>query len=432
MTHLTIETYQNPNLADILNACPHLVCLVASEIDDDMSTAPECHPRLKTLRLSDYDDPFDIHDITKRLPALQVFSAYPFVESKDLMRLQDNCPRLKVIGCNDYCGWHGYVPTITANDDQGPQDATFGVHILYVGYYETTGFYIKDKDLMDSMIRNRHTLQDVYFCAPLSCVDTEENDPSNTSILSHAIQAAANDKHDDRFNEMARYEQCIYHRHSLLMARWVARKAPHLKEMELVQKSDDNFDFQQVDTSALFDDLIGLYELDTVKISLDTSADMSGIERFIRYHSTYDSQLHTLTLPKNTRLSIDTLELLATLSRLENLSISLPLVQDEDPDGAHFSRFIHKLALGCPQLKHLEIRTDGPIHDNIFIQLSELHITSLGLEVGFYKYKLPLGLLSLTQCPKLQALHIDTPYRRYPHQEIRNMLRNKINTVTGI
>ncbi|KAI7878395.1 hypothetical protein K492DRAFT_179894 [Lichtheimia hyalospora FSU 10163] len=416
LTHLTISIYNNITLADVLNSCPHLVYLKASNIgDDDMSTAPECHPRLKTLVLSSYRDGLDIHGITKRLPALQVFSAYPFEESNDLKVVQDNCPNLKMIGCNDQENWYDRVPYITSND-QDPND-TIGVHTLYVDYDETNMPDFKVKGVIHFLIRNRHTLQDIYFWSPLGCSDTKEDDPSNTPILSHAIQATTYNNHDDRFDQMTSYSQYIYHQNCMLMARWVARKSPHLKKVELEESYHISVNIE-IDIGAFFDDLIGLCDLETLKVSLnlDVSMDMGSIERFIQYHSTFDSQLHTLILPKNTRLSMDALDVLATLPRLQTLSISLPLVQDEDPDGEHISGFIHKLAQGCPQLTHLEIRTDGPIHDSIFLQLSELHVTTLELGMGFYEDKLPLGLLSLTQCPNLKVLHIDDLYHHYPYE----------------
>ncbi|KAI7878397.1 hypothetical protein K492DRAFT_179897 [Lichtheimia hyalospora FSU 10163] len=428
LTHLSIRAYAyNLNLADILSACPHLVYLKAYGIEDDLPAAPECHPRLKTLLLWDHEAVvLDIHGITKRLPALEIFVVEPFYHSKDLKVVQDNCPNLKVIGCNDDRGWHGYVltfiTTTTENDD--PNDIA-GVHTLYIDQYDRNWIFDNVKNVMDFMTRNRHTLQEIYFWADLAYNDTENNDPSATPILDHPIHTARNDHHGARFTQMTSYTQHIYRQESLLMARWVARNSPHLTDMELEEGEADSDDFQ-VDTSALFDDLLGLCELDTVKISLDqdTSADMGGIERFIRYHSTFDSQLHTLTLPKNTRLSIDTLDVLASLSYLKNLSIHIPLVQEEDPDGKHLSQFIHKLAQGCPHLEHLEIRNDGPIHDSIFLRLSELHITSLKLEMDFYEKKLPMSLLCLMQCPQLQVLHIVSYiYRNDPHKDIRDMLK---------
>ncbi|KAI7878396.1 hypothetical protein K492DRAFT_209002 [Lichtheimia hyalospora FSU 10163] len=369
---------QDPKEA-LASLCPHLVYLNASDIDPDMSTAPECHPRLKRLVLSDDDGRFDIHGITKRLPALQVFSAYPFEESKDFKIVQDNCPNLKVIGCN-HDTWYGHVP-YTSSDDQDPHVTTIDVHTLHVGYY-------------------------ICFSSPLGGGDTDENDPSNTPILSHAIQATTYDNHDDRFNQMTRYTQFIYYQECLRMARWVARKSPHLKELKL-ERMPETADVD-IDTSALFDDLIGLCELETLTIGFDTdsSMDMGGIERFIRYHSTFDSQLHTLTLPKNTRLSMDVLELLATLPRLENLCVHLPLVQDDTRDGEHFSQFIHHLAMECSLLERLEISFDGPIHDNIFLELSELQVTWLELHMPFYIDKLPIGLLCLLRCPQLQELDV--------------------------
>ncbi|KAI7878399.1 hypothetical protein K492DRAFT_209006 [Lichtheimia hyalospora FSU 10163] len=428
LTHLTIRThYYNINLSDILNTCPNLVYLQADNRTDDMSTAPERHPRLKALLLWEDDAEIDFPEITKRLPALQVFSANPLYYSEHLKVVQDNCPYLKVLGFNDHREWYGYVPTISSGDDHN----TAGVHTLYIDYYDMNWLLIRIKDIMNFMIRNRHTMRDIYFNCPLPCPATEENDPSGTPILSHAIHATDDDNYDDRFNQMANYTQEIGDQNHLLMARWVARKSPHLKQMELewMPETPD----VDIDTSALFDDLIGLCELESVTINLatDSSMDMGGIERFIQYHSTFDSHLHTFTLPNDIRLHHDTLNLLATLPRLKHLSIGFPLVKDEedDPDGEHFSQFIHQLAVGCPQLEHLEISFYGPIHDNIFLRLSELQVTSLELGMRYYEDKLPIGLLSLLQCPHLQVLDINVFWSKdKPFSDtIRNMLKSTID-----
>lgn len=91
---------------------------------------------------------------------------------------------------------------------------------------------------------------------------------------------------------------------------------------------------------ALFDDLIGLCELESAIVKLTImdplEDDMGGIERFIQYHNTIDSHLHTLILPQDVRLSNDALDALTTLPQLTTLGLSLPLVQGEDTDAKRF------------------------------------------------------------------------------------------------
>ncbi|KAI7878402.1 hypothetical protein K492DRAFT_238588 [Lichtheimia hyalospora FSU 10163] len=415
LTHLEIKLDAfGLSLGGILSSCPHLEYLKTSNVDTDMETAPESHPKLKALLFWLQDEESDIHAITKRLPALQVFVANPFHESKDLKVVQDNCPNLKVLGCNDHVTDYGYVSSLTNHGAD-----RIGVHTLYIDNYELNWFFVNKNEIIDFMIRNHHTLQHIFFYSPLIYdLVQDNNDPPG---FSHEIQV---DSGGDSylFGQMTNYEQYIYSQQALLMARWIIQKSPHLKKLELTR-----CDTNAIDMSALFDDLIGLCELESVVIDLngDPSMDMGSIERFIQYQRTIDSHLHTLTLPKNTRLSNGALDVLATLPRLENLSIHFPLARDEDPDGEHFSTFIHKLALGSPRLKYLKISSDGAIPDNIFIRLSELPIKTLNLYIPFYKTKLPLSLLSLLQCPQLENLCI-LPFfgQSDPSNDaIRNMLK---------
>ncbi|KAI7878400.1 hypothetical protein K492DRAFT_218130 [Lichtheimia hyalospora FSU 10163] len=418
LTHLTIRAdYYNINLSDILNTCPNLVYLQADSCNDDMSTAPECHPRLKALLLWEYYDEFDIPEITKRLPALQVFVVNPSYESEDLKIVQDNCPNLKVIGLNDHRSWYGYVPSSMNHGDD-----RIGVHTLYINNYDLNWFSVNIKDIIECMKRNHHTLQHtlIYCVLPYNVVQ----DGNDTSELDHAIQV---DSGGDSylFGQMTNYEQYIDDQQALLMARWVIGKSPRLKKLKLTGCYGGT---GTIDMGALFDDLTGLCELESITIddvNADPSMDMGSIERFIQYQRTIDLHLHTLTLPKNTQLSNGVLEVLATLPRLENLGIHFPLARDEDPDGEHFSTFIHKLALGSPRLKYLKISSDGAIPDNIFIRLSELPIKTLNLYIPFYKTKLPLSLLSLLQCSQLENLCIGrfSGERDPSNDAIRNMLK---------
>ena len=395
--------------------------LKVHDLEKDLSTAPDCHPRIKALLIYQ-DSEYDIHAITKRLPALELFVMNPFYHSKDLTVVQDNCPNLKVLGCNDSRYYSDYG--LTSSSDQDSTDS-IGVHTFEVDCHQGYRPNFNIKDMMDFMTQNRHTLRHTSLCIPLRWSRRIDSDVSGAHMLHHAVQNVS--AGDSLFKQMTHYTQKIDNQDDVLMARWIARTSPYLKEMILKKGY-----IITMDTNALFDDLIGLCELEMLKIDLYHGSLTGSIERFIRYHSTFDSQLHTLTLPTYTRLSMDALELLATLPRLENLSIHLPLVQDEDPDGEQVSQFIHKLAEGCPQLDYLTIRTYDAIHDNILLRLSELQVKSLELKLPRHVKTLPIGLLSLLQCPQLQELHIQYYGARVnpTSYSIRNMLKSTIDIVT--
>ena len=415
LTYLDIDLSVYISLGDILSNFPHLVHLETYNVVVSMDTAPECHPRLKTLQFWQHGKYPDIHDITRRLPALEIFVTYPFYHSRDVKVLQDNCPNLKIIACNDYNRYLRDIST-TNHDDT----SHIGVHTVHIGFNDE--FTVDSKDLTEFMIRNSHSIQHLVFHASSPYIH-DDHRIYRTRIPNHAIQPVC-------LSRMTTYSQRIYGEHDMLLTRWIASKSPHLKKLAL-----NRYIAEDIDTSGLFDDLVGCCALETLTIPLSqlASMDMTGIERFIRYHSTIDSQLHTLTLPEKTRLSNDALDALATLPRLENLSIELPLVQHQDSDGEHFSRFIHKLALGCPRLKHLDISSEGPIPDKIILRLSELSVTSLHLDLYSYKDQMPMSLLSLLQCPRLRELHIVTDgCEGDPHKHLRDVLNSKIDVVTGI
>lgn len=402
--------------------------LDTEDVDIALDNGPECHPNLRTLLFRmDNADP-DIHDIIKRLPGLEALVAHPLYDLKDLMILQDNCPNLKLVGCNDHVNDYFYVPaTTTSNHD----DDLVGVHTFYIEYDEMDRFdaeYIEY--VMAFMKRNSHSLRHFYFYIPLPSGHIRDDD--NTLNLMHAIQTAGGVS-NPLFNSMTTYSQSIFGHEDMLMARWVARGSPHLKEMTLLYKmrqQDDIFG-----TTELFDDLIGLCELESLIIHLVgvPAADMGGLERLILYHGSFDSLLHTLTLPKHIRLSKDALDVLTTLPRLGNLSISWPLMKEEDNtsmsgSGDRCSQFIGKL----DQLQHLQISSDDYIPDDVFVQLSKLNIISLKLYMPmFFKSSKSMALLSLLQCPNLQELRVYPSCRGKDPlvNDIRKMLKSKIEEV---
>ncbi|CDH54726.1 predicted protein [Lichtheimia corymbifera JMRC:FSU:9682] len=397
---------------EILSSCPNLVHLETYDVHTDMEDAPECHPNLKRLLFWLSEDESDIHDITKRLPELEVFSANPIYDSNDLKILQDNCPNLKVIGCNDYDASCFHVPTTSTSITTRGHQHYIGVHTVYIDRHESNHFQVDIRDIVNFMKRNSHTLQHVYFYVPVG------GSADDVAIFNHAGDGAL-------FNSVTSLINCMNDHDDMLLPRWIARESPHLKEIK-ISKSESSH-LHGIDTGALFDDLIGHCELESVTFQLhgDPTMDTGGVERFIQYHGTFDSLLHTLILPKHTHLSKDALEALTKLPRLENLSISWPLTKEEDQEDENSSHLIGKL----DRLQHLEIFSDDVVPDDVFLQLSKLNITSLNLYIPILK--LPTILLSLLQCPNLQELFVSHSLGKDETfiDEIRNMLKSKIEKV---
>ncbi|CDH54748.1 predicted protein [Lichtheimia corymbifera JMRC:FSU:9682] len=425
LTHLTISVDElcDIPLGDILSSCPYLVDLETTYINTNMSTAPASCPNMKSLSfMLNEDQDFDMDDITKRFPGLEKLAVSPFYYATDLKIIQDNCPKLRVIGSHE----NGDFPATSNPNDM----LTAGVRTFYVHDYEAHWLDEDQGDMehvMEFIKQNSHTLQDITFYTSLPF--SGPSDQVGAVDVSNIPQ----------FNRMTSYTQQIYIPQHLRIARMVAQKSPHLKKFELISAFDDD-----TDAGVFFEDLIGHCKLEVAIVRLacfDPLLDMERIERFIQYHGTIDSQLHTLILPDYGFISTGALDTLIALPRLKTLGFGLPLVFDEDDtsenglddaDGEHAARFIQKLGLGCPQLEHLEITSGSrPIQHIIFVQLSKLKIKSLKFAIPVNSNTLA-SLLTLLECPQLQELHIypacntKDPMSNY----VRKMLKSKIPSVT--
>lgn len=289
---------------------------------------------------------FDMDDITKRFPGLERLVISPFYYAGALETIQNNCPKLKVIGS------HGSGDFPAKSNYDNDTTTTDGVRMLYIHDYVTHWLDPDEGEMeymMEFMQRNCDTLEDVSFYTSFPYSDEEEEQESDDED----DYADAADSKAFTFTRMTSYKQeKIYVPQHLRIARMVLQKSPHLKKFELVRGGFDDDDPVYVNVGELFDDLIGLCTLESAIIKLaskDPEVDVGGIERFIQYHSTIDSQLHTLILPQNVRLSNDALETLTALPQLKTLGLDLSLVQGgDDEDGEKVSRFIQNLGSECP------------------------------------------------------------------------------------
>ncbi|KAJ8652862.1 hypothetical protein O0I10_011462 [Lichtheimia ornata] len=357
LTHLTIFVEEGCDIpfANIIRSCPHLVDLKMSWVDTNMSTAPTCCPNMKSLSfMINHGDEFDVDDITKRFPELERFMVTPFYYAGDLRIIQSNCPKLRVIGnssqdCDD-------------DDDDCTPPSSDDSTTIAVG---VRSFLIKD---------DGHWLDEDHG---VQCFDYVQ---SNDKLYSTNTPPAASTHGQHGCTELTPF-----------------------KKLDLYPTYTMN-----ANVGALFDDLIGLCELESAIVKLTImdplEDDMGGIERFIQYHNTIDSHLHTLILPQDVRLSNDALDALTTLPQLTTLGLSLPLVQ--------------------------VLFIADPIPDIVFVRLSNLKVKSLRLVMSFLLMnKAPTSLLTLMECPQLEDLQI-YPACNPKDTYIRRALESKIPSVS--
>lgn len=225
----------------------------------------------------------------------------PFNYASDLRIIQNYCPNLRVIGTQNRVG---DLPA-TSDHDNTP---TPGVRTFHVQDNENH-WLNEDHGYMDHVMefmqRNSDTLQDVSFYASFPFnqrfEDVADFDTSNPPL----------------FNRMTSYSQEIDTLQHEIMASMVAQQSPHLKKFELVSTGNE-----ETDVGVFFDELIGRCKLEEAIVRLpcrDELGDAEGIERFIQYHSTIDSQLHTLILPQGLYVSSHALDSLIALPRLKAL-----------------------------------------------------------------------------------------------------------------
>lgn len=434
VTHLDMKMENlNYSLGDILGTFPHLVSLTCHDINSDLTTASDTYPQLKELKLWNEERGFESDDLkmmTQRLPALEIFSVNPCLDTSALSMIQDNCPKLKLIAYNDYRNEESYMRRITykgINDKSGgggtSNNNNNDLQSLNVNFVAGDTFEVDMLDIITSITRNSHSLQSIFFCYN-SKVDVRIYLP----IYEHVT-----------LSHLTSYTHKISHHEHVQLAVAVIRRSPHLRVIELFKgprlsvddDDDDNNNSRRIyyrELTEVFVAMTGLADLEVADIRIHSRNAAMGIEHFLRYHNSIDSKLRTLYVPKRTDLSPDTLELLTGLPRLENLTLRLVIMATSMDTADDFIRtgrqLLESLARKCPLIHTLTL------YDFHGLELLSLrffpNLKSLRLKIDNIACS---DLVVLLQCPKLEDFYIKlrspAPYDEID-QELDTMLREKM------
>lgn len=417
-------------LGDILSTFPRLVSLRCDDIDVDINNAPDNWPMLKELMIRNEREGISsehLNKITQRLPELEIFSVNPCVDTYALSMIQDNCPKLKLISYNDYRNEELYMERITYKGvDKSASNIDNDMQSLNINYIEDDAFQVDILDIITFITRNSHSLQSIYFCYN-SNVDVITYYP----IYEHVI-----------LSHLTSYIHKISYDENVHLALCVIERSPHLQVIELLKGprlvedndyyDDDNDGYRRPphiyhDLGQIFIAMTGLADLQVANIQIKGGDAAAGIHHFLQYHNSIDSKLRTLFVPKHTELSLDTLGLLAGLSRLEDLTLRLQITgtQDWANDGR---QFLEKLAKGCPLLHRLSLYDTHGLHLLPMKHFSNLELLCLKLNTIDY-----IELLPLMECPNLERLVVDVREQTEDiDDELGTLLRTKmVVTVYG-
>lgn len=417
-------------LGDILSTFPQLVSLRCDDIDVDITNAPDNWPMLKELMIRNEREGISsehLNKITQRLPELEIFSVNPCMDTYALSMIQDNCPKLKLISYNDYRNEELYMERITYEGvDKSAGNIDNDMQSLNINYIEDDAFQVDILDIITFITRNSHSLQSIYFCYN-SNVDVITYYP----IYEHVI-----------LSHLTSYIHKISYDENVHLALCVIERSPHLQVIELLKGPrlvedndyyDDDHDAYRRpphiyhDLGQIFIAMTGLADLQVANIQIKGGDAAAGIHHFLQYHNSIDSKLRTLFVPKHTELSLDTLGLLAGLSRLEDLTLRLQITgtQDWANDGR---QFLEKLAKGCPLLHRLSLYDTHGLHLLPMKHFSNLELLCLKLDVIDY-----IELLPLMECPNLERLVVDVREQTEDiDDELGTLLRTKmVVTVYG-
>ncbi|CDH51294.1 predicted protein [Lichtheimia corymbifera JMRC:FSU:9682] len=412
LTHLEIHfpfEWEPYPIEDILDTFRLLVSLRCYRILNDpaeMATMTT-HPHLKELKLLPvFGNNFESHQLdslTRRLPALEILCVHRGVDSNALPMIQNNCPNLKSIMYNDFLDDepHKFILYNDFLDDEphkkrmricskGKEEQR-GLRVLTINRgFEDDMLHVETVDVTASMTRNAHSLQSIYL--RFECMRIP-------------------DLIDITFDHLTYFTHVIFCHDDLTLSMWVIRNAPNLQHVELVRKQyqyqdEDNTILDEPDDpefdnlDQVFANLSGLPHLEVVIIEIEGSNAAAGIQQFLEYHTTtIESKLRHFEIPDDNPLSLDVLDMLTRLPRLEDLDIQPP-IQGED-DAVY--RFLEKLAKGCPRIHRLSLY--GITGDHLpalqqFPNLEWLYVETTQITQD--------DLLILAEFPKLSVARVNT------------------------
>ncbi|KAJ8652717.1 hypothetical protein O0I10_011662 [Lichtheimia ornata] len=157
LTHLTISDCPGLQLRDILETCPNLVFLKATNVDAVMPlSSPSSYPNLKYLSLDRQVqrtlEHEDVMDVLKRLPSLRMMEISPMPDTTCLTILHKHCPYLQFISFESWIPDYGLL---TANVDPNRKG-------VISAYFNGDRFYYQD-DLIEFLYAQRNSLEIFRF-----------------------------------------------------------------------------------------------------------------------------------------------------------------------------------------------------------------------------------------------------------------------------
>ncbi|CDH59418.1 predicted protein [Lichtheimia corymbifera JMRC:FSU:9682] len=425
VTHLDIKMENlNYSLGDILDTFPHLVSLTCHDINNDLTTASEVYPRLKELKVWNEERGFrsyDLKTMTQRLPALEIFSVNPCLDTNALSMIQGNCPKLKLIAYNDYQNEESYMQRITYKgiNNNNKSSSNNDLQSLNVNFVSGDTFDVDILDIITSITRNSHSLQSIFFC-----YNSKDNINTYLRIYEHVT-----------LSHLTSYTHKISNDEHVQLALSVIQRSPHLRAIELfkgpglsVDDDNDNNPHIYQDLNQVFIAISGLAYLEVADIRIKGGDAATGIDHFLRYHNSIDSRLRTLFVPKHSKFPLDTLKLLTGLPRLENLTLRLRTIaapMDTMEEFVHKGRqLLESLARKCSLIHTLSLYDFHGFH---LLSLRFFpRLKSLRLKLDHVNYP---DLVVLLQCPELEnfILMLRDPHKEMD-EELDTLLKEKMRS----
>ena len=408
LTHLDIQQLQGDNdslsfsIADLVDTFPLLVSLECNCAINDNNLTFKSYPRLKELKLSfTLENNFEsgqLDDLTRQLPALEIFHIHQCVDTKALSMIQVNCPQLKSFMYNDYMKVDTYNERIAYSPVEEPSNDDRGLQLLSIDQGCEENLLVVDMlDITTTLVFSAHSLQSIHLRCR-STTDIHEHQAMYTSVI---------------FSHLTYYRQEIFCDEDVILAMCVIRRSPNLKHIDLFKgrpeyEDEDEIFYdmpqspQYANLGQVFVAMSGLQHLEVANIQIKGCNAAAGLEEFLSYHGSIESKLRDFYVPKRTELSSATLDMLTRLPCLEELSIQ-PLIQESDQWFNVIYQFLEKLAEQCPRIHSLSLYD---IHGKHLPALRQFpNLQSLWIKTAQITES---NLLTLLEFPKLEYVDVDS------------------------